>query len=298
MMTRSPLQSKAQRTLRSQTIVEGVALFTGLPSKCTIQPAKINQGLTFRLNNNNNTNSIPVNPQNISHAPVHPAFANIPPRCSALTNKGSTIWLVEHILSALAGTGVTNAIIEVDHCELPIMDGSSLAFTQAIQKTGIESQDAPIDPIVINKVIRVEQEDSWIEVSPAEWCSYEYTIDYGPDSPIPHTTVHWDGQTDTYIDRIAPARTFCLEHEAEALIKGGLFKHLNPGDMLVLGDSGPINNTLRDTHECALHKLLDLIGDLALLGKPINAHIRAHKSGHTLAHSLARSLTHAIIDAQ
>ena len=290
MMTRSPTQTKAQSTIRSPVIVEGTALFTGQPSKCTIQPADTNHGFIFRLN----STDIPVNPQNISHAPVHPAFVNTTPRCSALSCNGSTIWLVEHVLSALVGTGITNALIEIDHCELPIMDGSSLAFTQAVQKAGIETQNAPMDPIVIGKVVRVEQGDSWIEATPAKSCSYEYSIDYGPDSPIERATVGWDGNPDEYSDRVALARTFCLEHEAEALIKGGLFEHLSPGDMLVLGDAGPIGCTLRSEHECAHHKLLDLIGDVALVGRPVIGRIKAHKSGHALAHVFAQT----IIDAQ
>ncbi len=290
MMMQSSTQNTPQRTLRSPAMISGTALFTGLPSKCVIHPAGTDHGLAFSFNNIN----IPVNSNNISHAPVHPAFANIPPRCSALSNNASTVWLVEHVLSSLVGTGVTNALIEVDHCELPIMDGSSLAFTQAIQKAGVETQNTPIDPIVIDQTIRVEQGDSWIEVSPAECCSYQYTIDYGKDSPIARATVDWDNDTNLYIDRVAPARTFCLEHEAEALINAGLFGHLIPGEMLVLGDSGPIGCTLRNEHECAYHKLLDLIGDVALVGRPIQGHVRAHKSGHALAHELARAIAKSL----
>jgi len=290
MMMQSSNQSTSQRTLRSPAEINGTALFTGLPSKCVLHPAGVDHGLVFRQNNI----SIPVNPKNISHSPVHPAFANIPPRCSALTNGGSTVWLVEHVLSALVGKGVTNALIEVDHCELPIMDGSSIAFTRAIQQAGIETQNTPIDPMKIDQPIRVEQGDAWIEISPADQCSYQYTIDYGGDSPITRATVDWNNEADSYTDQVAPARTFCLEHEAEALIKGGLFKHLSPGEMLVLGDAGPIGCILRSEHECAYHKLLDLIGDVALIGRPVIGRISAHKSGHALAHEFAR----AIIDAQ
>jgi len=289
-MTRPPNQYESQSTLRSSACVDGVALFTGTPSRCVIHPAPINHGVTFAYNGT----TIPVSPHNISNAPVHPAFQDIPPRCSALSTGSTTVWLVEHVLSALAGIGITNALIEVDHCELPIMDGSSLSFVQAIQEAGIETQNTPVNPIVINQVIRVEQGDSWIEVSPTECCSYQYTIDYGADSPIVRATVDWDSDADIYTDRVAPARTFCLEHEADMLVKAGLFTHLNPGDMLVLGDSGPIDCTLRDEHECAYHKLLDLIGDVALIGRPIQGQIRAHKSGHALAHEFAR----AVLDAQ
>lgn len=289
-MMRSSHQSTSQSTLSSSAVVEGVALFTGLPSRCTIRPAGIGHGFVFVLDGI----EIAVNSENISHEPVHPAFLNIPARCSALGSAGAAVWLVEHVLSALVGTGVTNALIEVDHCELPILDGSSLGFVEAILDAGIETQGAPVDLIVIDKTICVEQGDSWIEVAPSGSCSYEYTVDYGPDSPIAHAAVGWDGEANVYRDRVARARTFCLEHEAEALVKGGLFGHLNPGDMLVLGDSGPIGCELRDEHECAYHKLLDLIGDVALIGRPIVGRIRGHKSGHALAHEFARAVNDSL----
>lgn len=279
-----------QRTLKSPASIEGVGLFTAAPSRCVIHPAEVDHGLVFVYNGL----EIPVNAGNITHAPVHPAFVGVSPRCSALTRGGSTVWLVEHVLSALGGLGVTSATIEVDHCELPIMDGSSLPFVQAIVLAGVQDQGVGLDGIPVREPVRVEQDDAWIEVLPAESCSYEYSIDYGSDSPIVPATVGWDGDGDEYTRRVAPARTFCLKHEAEALQGAGLFGHLEPGDMLVLDESGPIENTLRDEHECAHHKLLDLIGDVMLAGRPIVGRIRAYKSGHALAHEFVR----AVLDSQ
>lgn len=277
---------KSQRTLQSPARIEGVGLFTAAPSVCTIHPADEDTGVVFIIGGA----EILVNPKNISRAPVHPAFEGIPPRCSALSEHGATVWLVEHVLSALAGLGITNARIEVSHREIPIMDGSSLPFVDAILKSGIQDQAAPAECVTIRERVRVEQGDAWIEAVPAETCSYEYTIDYGAGSPIEAATVRWDGDPDVYADRIAQARTFCLKHEAEMLQSAGLFAHLNPGDMLVLDKDGPIGNQLRDEHECAHHKLLDLIGDVVLAGRPILGHIRAHKSGHALAHEFARAV--------
>jgi len=276
-----------QRTLKEAAHIQGTSLFTARHCLCIIHPAPIDHGIVFALDNAR----IPVNPNSITSNPVHPAFVNFPPRCSAVSADGSTVWLVEHILSALAALKITNARIELDHHELPIMDGSSQAFVDAIHKAGIKPQDAQVKHLELAKPIRVEKNDAWIEVSPADSSSYEYTIDYGPDSPITQATVYWEGDAGDYAVRIAPARTFCLKHEADAMHSAGLFTHLSPSDLLVFDDDGPIDNTLRHEHECALHKLLDLIGDIALLGMPIKGHIRAHKSGHALAHKLVQMIT-------
>ncbi len=278
--------SAQQRTIGSRATVSGISLFTARPSDCIIRPAPIDHGVVF-VRDGIQTR---VGADAICRDPVHPAFATIPPRCSAVGTGDSSVWLVEHVLSAIAGLGITNALIEVDHRELPIMDGSSIAFVESIRSAGVVEQGADSDAVRIDTTIRVEQGDSWVEATPAESTSYEYTIDYGEDSPIAQATVRWDGDPDDYADRIAPARTFCLKHEAEMLQSAGLFTHLDEGDMLVLDEDGPIGTTLRDPRECAHHKLLDLIGDMALIGKPVLGRIKAHKSGHSMAHELVEKI--------
>ncbi|MFK7758396.1 MAG: UDP-3-O-acyl-N-acetylglucosamine deacetylase [Phycisphaerales bacterium] len=276
---------QSQRTLARAAMVDGVGLFTGKDCRCTIHPADANHGIMFSID----TVSIPVGASAISERPVHAAFAHMPARCSALESGASTVWLVEHVLSALAGLGITNARIELDHSEVPIGDGSALPFVDAIQSAGTVAQVAPLNAIKLDETVRVEDGDSWIQAQPTDrsQSSYAYTIDYGDDSPIKQTTVRWDGDADEYTRRIAPARTFCLEHEAVVLKNAGLFAHLDIGQMLVLGADGPMGTALRDPDECGLHKLLDLIGDVALVGECVIAEYTAHKSGHRLAHKLA-----------
>lgn len=283
-------RSDQQHTLAKPALIEGVALFTGVPSKCTIRPAAVDHGLVFE----HNGTQIPLGAGSLCDGPVHPVFASVPPRCSAVSSGGSSVWLVEHVLSALAGLGISNAVVSVDHHELPILDGSSQAFVRAILDAGVVDQDAAVTPIQISKTVRVEHGDSWIEATPAASASYQYTIDYGEKSPIKRATVGWDGDAADYAHRVAPARTFCLKQEAEMLIGGGLFKHLAPGDMLVLDENGPMDNELRDPDECAHHKLLDLIGDVALFGSRINARFVAHKSGHSMAHALVRAIADSV----
>ena len=156
--------------------------------------------------------------------------------------------------------------------------------------------DAPIEPITPSRPLRVESEDAGasITIEPSDTPSYTYTLDYGPDSPIAPATAHWAGDPDRFEHEIAPARTFCLEREAQAMRQLGLFEHLSPQDMLVFGPRGPIDNTLRFPDEPARHKLLDLIGDLALAGRPIRAKITAVRSGHALNHAAARALLDAV----
>ena len=201
-------------------------------------------------------------------------------------------------MSALAALGVTDAIIEIDGPEMPIFDGSAMPFVIQINAVGLKDLDATIDPIIIREPIRVKSGDAWIEASPLSEdatggrplaCSYTYELDYGPNPAIQPQSAAWTA-ADDYARTFAPARTFSLEHEARAMQAAGLFKHLSTHDLLVLGPLGPVDNELRFENEPARHKLLDLIGDLALAGQPLIGQIRAHKSGHTLNHEMARRL--------
>ena len=215
------------------------------------------------------------------------------PRCTSVGDNTGSVATIEHILSALAGLGVTDATIKVDsespHAEIPIVDGSALPFVDAILAAGIRTLDTTIEPIVVRETIEVHDGNSSIVIEPSDSTSYTYHIDYA-DSPIGMSSVSWLDDRDEYATSIAPARTFSLEHEANQMHAAGLFTHLTPQDMLVIGDDGPIDNAYRLNEECARHKLLDLIGDLALVGAPIIANINANQSGHALAHDAARAI--------
>jgi len=206
--------------------------------------------------------------------------------------RGVVVATVEHLLSALAGLGVTDATVEVDSPEIPIGDGSSAFIVEAILEAGVERIDAPLEPVTVRGAVRVEGPGGeWVEAAPSDEASYEYVLRYpGHESIIPDQSARWSGDAREYEREIAPARTFCLEEEALAMRAAGLFEHLGPRDMLVLGEGGPIENALRFENEPARHKLLDLIGDLALVGAPILGRVVAHRSGHALNRELARRL--------
>ncbi len=204
---------------------------------------------------------------------------------------------VEHVLSALAGLHITDAIIDIDGPEVPILDGSALPFVQALRPLIVEF-DKPAEPLTPRRVIEVTDGGGGsIRLEPGAGsasCTLTYELDYGPGSPIPPQTATWDAAApnaaDTYAQNIAPARTFSLLAEARAARSAGLFPHLSAADMLVIGDDGrPIDNTWRTADEPSRHKLLDLIGDLALLGRPLAAcTITARRSGHALTRELCR----------
>lgn len=269
----------------------------------SIRPANPGDAIRFRRVDLNNKPEIPATIDCLSDKPVHPAFENLPPRCTTIAAPGdpdASVATIEHVMSALAGLGVTDAIIEIDGPEMPIFDGSAMPFVIQINAVGLKELDATIDPIIIREPIRVESGDAWIEASPADKdtisdsktplaCSYTYDLDYGPNPAIQPQSATWT-TTDDYARTVAPARTFSLEHEARAMHDAGLFKHLSTRDLLVLGPLGPIDNALRFDNEPARHKLLDLIGDLALAGRPIVGQIRAHKAGHALNHALAQRI--------
>lgn len=269
--------------------ISGIGLFSAQPATITIAPNDSSKGIVFAFNDS----IIPAHIDALSARPVHPVFAHMKPRCTSVGNDACTIATIEHILSALAGIGITDATIRIDsestHAEIPIVDGSSLPFVDAILAVGTRTLDTTIEPIVIRETIEVRDGDSFIVIEPSDATSYTYHIDY-PDTPIGTSSATWNGDRDAYIDSVAPARTFSLEHEANQMHAAGLFTHLTPKDMLVIADDGPIDNAYRFEDECARHKLLDLIGDLALVGAPIIAKITGTRSGHALAHDAARAI--------
>ncbi len=276
-------------TLNDAVRIAGTGLFTAEPVALAICPSHDQSGITFRRADTR----VPVHIANLSAMPVHEAFAQMPPRCTSICSQSTNIATIEHLLSALVGMGITDASIEIrsphPHCEIPIMDGSARDFVNALSEVGIETLESQVEPITIDKPIIIEEHGASITIEPAQSPSYTYTIDY-PTDPIASATVTWQGDSTDYASRIALARTFCLEREANAMQSAGLFKHLQINDLLVIGDIGPIENTYRHEHECALHKLLDLIGDLALVGRPLCAKVSAIKSGHAMTHRAARAI--------
>lgn len=275
-------------TLARAATVRGLGLFTETECLVTITPG--DQGLTIRRSGA----SAPATIEHLSTEPVHAAFRAMPPRnTNVALDDASVVFTVEHVLSALAGLGVTAATIEVDGPEIPIGDGSARAFVEAIRSAGLVECDS-VRPTLPEAFTVGDPSAAHIRVSPAPQPSYAYHLDYGPESPIRPQSASWDGAAGTYAEQVAPARTYCLDYEARAMHAAGLFRSFSPRDMLVIGPQGPIDNALRFDDEPARHKLLDLIGDLALAGLPLPpVRVEAFGSGHALNHEAARALRRA-----
>ncbi len=284
-MTAHPV---TRRTLAAAATLSGTGLFTSQPATITFKPGS--SGLL--INHDGLTSPLPVHHSAVSSQPIHPAFAAGPARSTNLAIGATVIGTVEHALSALTGMGVTDCVIELEGPEVPILDGSAQPFVDAILEAGLKELGTTVDPITINEPLTVEHNGTTITAKPraqAGW-SITYFLDYGDGAYLEPQAITWDGSPEGFKRTIAPARTFCMEHEALALQSAGLFQGLTPADMLVIGKDGPIDNAYRLDNEPAAHKLLDAIGDLTLAGRPIQADIVATKSGHALNHQMARAL--------
>lgn len=286
-----------RRTIRRRAVVRGRGLFSNTPSAVMIRPGEPGSGINIT---DAAGRTYPADIRHLSAEPIHPAFAGVAARNTTLVSPDGppAVATVEHVLSALVGLGITDAIIECSGPEIPIADGSAAPFVDAINDASITALDEPAHTITIEHPIKIESDDgsAWITLEPADHTEYSYHLDFGTGSPIAASAAAWDGTPEDYTAHIAPARTFCLQHEAEAMQAAGLFKSLTPADMLVIGSEGPIDNAYRLDHEPASHKLLDLIGDIALAGRPIVGRITASRSGHALNHRAAAALRDLIDD--
>jgi UDP-3-O-acyl-N-acetylglucosamine deacetylase len=204
--------------------------------------------------------------------------------------------MIEHIMSALHASQVDNCFVDCSAQEMPGLDGSSLRFALGIDQVGVVRQSACVAEVEIKESIRIGNDEQWILALPhadhdlESGLICEYRLDFGPQSVIPKGDYSISLNHAAYMQEVAPARTFITHHEAEILQSQGLAKHVTHRDLLVFGPQGPVGNTLRFDDECARHKLLDLIGDLALSGIQIHGRIIACRSGHVLNGRMAMEL--------
>lgn len=277
-----PTSSPKQRTLAGAATITGRGLFTGSPVTATLRPADPDTGFVFVRTDLPGSKPIPGRVEYVVSRPRH----------TTLQRGEAVVETIEHCLSGLVGMGVDNAIIELDGPELPSGDGSATPFVEAVAASGLVDQEEPRRPVVVKEPITLREGDAMIAAMPTTGPGMDllYDLDYGEETPIGRQIHAYTLDAQTYRSHIAPARTFTLREEAEAMRSKGLFQHVSPSDVLVIDASGPIENTYRFEDEPVRHKLLDLIGDLALVGRPINARILASKSGHSLNQRLAREL--------
>jgi UDP-3-O-acyl N-acetylglucosamine deacetylase len=260
----------------------GVGFITGASVRVRLVPAPAGTGLIFRRTDR-------------PRAPVVPALAAFVTGTQRRTTLGLAeqgVTLVEHLLAALAGHRIDNCEIEIDGPEPPGLDGSAVGFVEAIADAGAVLQIARRPICTVDTPIIVSSGGATIGLHPAVGTGLRasYLLDYGALGPIPRQRFTLDVQTEEFTRAVAPCRTFVTRAEAEALRAQGVGRHLTPADLLVFGSRGPIENHLRFADEPARHKILDIIGDLALCGFDLAGHVVAYRSGHALNVELARQL--------
>jgi len=286
----TPPTMPRQRTLRGEVRVSGRGLLGGAMAETVIAPAPPDSGIVFERTDV----SPPVRiPASIDHSV--PRMRRTALRLGEVSND-----TVEHCLSAFAGLGIDNAVVRLHGPELPCGDGSALPFVDAITEVGVEEQDAPRRVFRIREPIVIEEGASMIAALPSDRPGLQiaYELDYGAHSDrIRRQTMSWDPSLAEYRREIAPARTFSLQEEAEAMQAQGYGTHLSPRDVLVIGPGGPIDNAFRFADEPVRHKVLDVLGDLSLVGRPLQGRIVAVRSGHALNRRLGLRIREQMLAA-
>lgn len=297
---------RLQRTLAGTAVVEGRGYWTGKRSRVAFRPAEPGVGRYFVRDDLATSNGVPAStPATVRYR--RPATRRTVLADAQASGPVAEVAMVEHVLAALAGLGIDNCEIGVTAMEMPGCDGSSAPFVEAIDEVGFVDQAAVAQPLVITKPVRCGDERSWIEARPpiGNNLTIEYRLDYGAGSAVGRQWLVVEVDEPTFRYEVAPARTFVLESEAQALVAQGLGGHVTPRDLLIFrdspggeGDSQPIDNPLRYADECVRHKILDVVGDLALAGRPLVGHIVAFCSGHRLNGDLVEAVLASHADSR
>ena len=293
-----------QQTLRKSYLFEGKGLHTGRFARMTVSPAPADTGIVFKRIDIGEDAMVEALAENVSSTV----------RSTTISKGDASVSTIEHILSALTGMGVDNALIEIDNVEVPILDGSAKPYIEAIWKDGFQEQDAPRKYIELKETVEVVNEKgSVVRLEPAEDFSYDIKIDFN-SRVLGVQHAQWDSSV-VYPEEIGVCRTFVFFHEIEFLFNNGLVKGGDVDNAIVIvehpvtkeqvdnmsrlfnvpslevREDGYLSNLqLRFTNECARHKLLDLIGDLRLCGGFLKAKITAEKAGHGINTTAAKQV--------
>ncbi|MGK2952781.1 MAG: UDP-3-O-acyl-N-acetylglucosamine deacetylase [Thiobacillus sp.] len=271
-----------QRTLKTPVKATGVGLHSGVKVEMTLRPAAPNSGIVFRRMDLAPPAELKADPYLVTDTRL----------CSMLESGPAKVSTVEHLMSALAGLGIDNLLVDLTGPEIPIMDGSAAPFVFLLQSAGIVEQDAAKRYVRIKQPIEVKDGDKWARFVPHNGFKVEFTIDFKhPVFDRSGKTVSIDFADTAYIKEVARARTFGFMHEVEYLRNQGLALGGSLDNAIVMDEFRVLNQDgLRYDDEFVKHKVLDAIGDLYLLGHPIIGAFEAYKSGHALNNALLREL--------
>ncbi|MGI9457022.1 MAG: UDP-3-O-acyl-N-acetylglucosamine deacetylase [Aeoliella sp.] len=278
----SPLRH--QRTIARPAAVDGFGYWSGQDVRVEFRPAAPDTGVVFYLARSGEDVALRI--------PVGLAAREDRPRRTVLRDGESRVEMIEHVMAALAGLQIDNCEVWVNAEEMPGCDGSSAAFVDALDFAGFVEHASFTRPLVITQTVRCGGKDSWIEAQPTPRgvLSIEFHLDYGANNAIGRQSFAAELSPEEFRYEIAPARTFVLREEADALVAQGKGTRVSPRDLLIFEGDGPVDNPLRFADECVRHKVLDVVGDLALAGRPIVGHIVAYRSGHQLNAALVEAL--------
>lgn len=270
-----------QTTIASKAQFRGVGLHSGAAVRLAILPAPADHGIVFVRTD-------------LGRARIPALWDHVTPSqlCTLLDNgQGATVSTVEHVMAALAGTGITNAVVEVNGPEIPILDGSSAPFVQGIVEAGLRYYpDAPLHAIRVLRDVEVRQGLAHARLSPADHLAIDFQIDF-TDAAIGHQEKSLDMANGTFVHELMDSRTFCRQSDVVQMQQNGLAlggTYLNA--VVVDGDKVLSPGGLRHKDEAVRHKMLDAMGDLALAGAPLLARYTGHRAGHAMTNKLLRAL--------
>ena len=278
------MRFRSQNTLTRPTHLVGRGFLSGQEIRVDFHPAPANHGIVFVRTDLAERIAIPAEIEYV--APRS--------RRTALEYRGAQVELIEHAMAALAGLRIDNCLIELNGPELPAGDGSSLAFTDVLGAAGTTCLGVPrsVCQLAVPARCGDRDRDDWIAARPSSQgvLTITYELDYGPGAYIPAQTRTFTLSPENFLHELAFARTFLLEAEALAIREQGIGQHVSTADLLVYGANGVVGNSLRAADECVRHKLLDCVGDFALLGCDLAGHVLAHRSGHRHNAELIRAI--------
>jgi UDP-3-O-[3-hydroxymyristoyl] N-acetylglucosamine deacetylase/3-hydroxyacyl-[acyl-carrier-protein] dehydratase len=272
----------AQRTIAKAGALSGIGIHTGERCTVTFRPAAAGTGIRFFKKGE------PVSSVVVDGGELFPVSKESPRRTSVGTD-GHHIQTVEHCLAALSGLGIWNIEVDVDGPEMPGLDGSAAPFAKLFRQLGVSELGRPQEAFKVREPIFCGEKGRAIAVYPAETFSVAYTLDYD-HAGLRDQTVEFCVTPEVFESEIASARTFCTEEEAAALKKQGVGRGASAENTVVIPANGAVKNSLRFQDECARHKVLDIIGDLSLLGFPVLGRVVGLRSGHTLNRQLVEAI--------
>ncbi len=277
------MRRKVQNTLKASVTFEGPGLHSGETARMVLRPAQAGHGIRFKRTDIALGDSI---------IPARWDYVERTALCTRLVNAaGVSVSTVEHVMAALAGCGVHNALVEIDGPEVPILDGSSAPFVRGIMQEGVRRLDAPVQALQILKEVSVEKDGAKATLLPSDRLVIEFHIDFS-EKGIGRQSKELDLRNGAFARELCDSRTFCRRADVEAMQANGLALGGVPGENAIVfdGDSIESGEGLRHGDEPVRHKMLDALGDLALAGAPIVGRYIGERAGHALTNTLLRAL--------